>query len=73
MSYFLPYIHGKNKQKLNQIGIGFDFRSEFSILEGSVGKDVINFRVDMRLSLYIDNKSKDGKGPTQELDVNSRS
>ena len=73
MSYFLPYIHGKNKQKSNQVGNGFDFRSEFSIPEGSVGKDVINFRVDMRLPLYIDNKSKDGKGPTQELDVKSRS
>ena len=46
--------------------------SEFSFSDGSVGKNVIIFGVDMTSALYIDNKKKDikilGKGPTQGLD-----
>ena len=43
-----------------------------SLPDGSVGKNVIIFRVDMNSSVLIDNKKKDilipGKGSTQELD-----
>ena len=42
------------------------------MLDGSVGKNVIVFGVDMSSSVHIDNKKKDifilGIGPTQELD-----
>ena len=46
--------------------------SEFLLPDGSVGKNVIVFRVDMSSSMHIDNEKKDililGKGPTQGLD-----
>ena len=45
--------------------------SEFSLPDGSVGKNVIIFGVDMNSSVHIDNKKKDisivGKGPVQAL------
>ena len=48
--------------------IGFDSRSEFSLPDGSVGKYIMNFGVDMNSSEHIDNKKKkiliQGKGPT---------
>ena len=52
-------------------------RSEFSLPDGSVGKNAIISDVDMCSSVHIDNKGKDililGKSPTQRLDyVNSR-
>ena len=40
-------------------GIGFDLRSEFSLTDGSVGKNVIIFGVDMSSSVHIDNEGKD--------------
>ena len=47
-------------------------RSEFSLPDGSVGKNVIIFRVDMSSSVHIDNKKKDililGISSTQGLD-----
>ena len=53
-------------------GIGFDSHSEISLLDGSVGKNVIIFGVDMSSSVHIDNKKKDtlivGIGPKQRLD-----
>ena len=53
-------------------GIGFDLRSEFSLPDSSMGKNVIIFGVDMSSSMHIDNKKIDisilGKGPTQGLD-----
>ena len=53
-------------------GIGFDSRSQFSLLDGSVGKNPIIFGVDMSSSVHIDNKKKYililGKGPMQGLD-----
>ena len=53
-------------------GIGFDLRSEFSLPDGSVGKNVIIFGVDMSSSVHIDNKKKYilifCKNPTQGLD-----
>ena len=46
-------------------------RIEFLLPDGSVGKNVITFGVDMSSSVHIDNKGKDililGKGPTQGL------
>ena len=53
-------------------GIEFNFRSEFSLPGGSVGKNVIMSGVDMSSSVHIDDKGKDiliiGKGTTQRLD-----
>ena len=40
-------------------------RSEFSLTDGCIGKNVIILRADMISSGHIDNK---GKGPTQGLD-----
>ena len=52
-------------------GIGFDSHSKFSLPDGSVGKNVITFGVNMCSSMYIDNNKKYililGKGPTQGL------
>ena len=46
--------------------------SEFSLPDGSVGKNVIIFGVEMSSAVHIDNKRKYtliiGKGPTQGLD-----
>ena len=51
--------------------IGFDSRSEFSLPDGSVGKNVIILEVDMSSSVHIDNKKKNilifGIGLTQTL------
>ena len=52
-------------------GIGFVMRIEYSLPDGSVGKNVISFWADMSSSVHIDNKERDnsilGKGPTHEL------
>ena len=51
-------------------GIGFNSCSKFSLIDGSLDKNVISFGVAMRSSVHIDNKKKDililGKGPTQD-------
>ena len=39
-------------------GIGFDSRSEFSLPDGSMGKNVIIFGADRSSSVHIDNKKK---------------
>ena len=39
-------------------GIGFNLRSEFSLPDGSVGKNFILFGVDMSLFVHTDNKKK---------------
>ena len=61
-----------DKYKYSSYGIEFDSRSEFSLPDGRMGKNVIIFGVDMSSSVHIDNKGKDilvlGEGPTQELD-----
>ena len=53
--------------------MGFDSRSKFLFTNGSFGKNVIIFGVDMSSSVHIDNKGKDisilGEGPTQGLDA----
>ena len=61
-----------DKYKYIGYGIGFDSRSEFSLPDGSYGKNVIIFGADMSSSVHVDKKGKDilvlGKGPTQGLD-----
>ena len=53
-------------------GIGLDLHSEFSLADGSLGKNVIIFEVDMSSSVHIVNKNKDnsflGEGPTHGSD-----
>ena len=53
-------------------GVAFTSRSDFSLLDGSMGKNIIIFGVDMSSSVHIDNKKKDiltlGFGPKQGLD-----
>ena len=62
-----------HKYVYNGYGIGFNLRSEFSLPDGSVGKNFfIIFGVDMSSSVHIDNKGKDililGIGSIQGLD-----
>ena len=61
-----------DKYKYSGYGIGFDTRSEFSLPDGNVGKNVIIFGADMGSSVHIDKISKDilifGEGPAQGLD-----
>ena len=62
--------------KQNGYGIRLDFRSEFSLPDGNMRKNVIVFGADMSSSviseLIIDDKGKDvlalGEGPTHSLD-----
>ena len=53
-------------------GIGFDSRSEFSLPDGSMGKNAMMFGVDMSSFVHIDNKKKMflifGKCSSQGLD-----
>ena len=60
------------KYKCSGDGIGFDYRSEFSLTDSSVDKNVISFGVDMSSSVHIDNKNKYilmlCKGATRGLD-----
>ena len=57
-----------DKYKFTGYGIGFDSCGEYSLPDGSLGKNVIIFGVDMSSSVHIDNKGKDililGIGPT---------
>ena len=52
-------------------GTPFDSRLEFSLLDASVGKNVIIFGIDMSSSVYIDNKKNYililGKGPNARI------
>ena len=61
-----------DKYKYGGYGLGFDPCSEFSLPDGSTGKDVIISGADMSLSVHIDNKGKNifilGEGLTQGLD-----
>ena len=64
--------HFHDKYKYSGYGIGFDSRSQFSFIDGSIRKNVIIFGADMSSSVQVDNKEKDiliiGEGPTQGLD-----
>ena len=61
-----------DKYKYSGYGIRCDSRLKFSLPDGSMGKNIIIFEVDMGSSVHIDNKKKDililGIGPTQGLD-----
>ena len=61
----------RGKHVCSSYGNGFNLHSEFSLPDGSVGKNVIIFGVDMSSSGHIDNKKKDililGIGPAQGL------
>ena len=47
-----------DKYKNTGYGIAFESRGEFSLPDGSVGKNVIIFGVDISSSVDIDNKEK---------------
>ena len=61
-----------DKYKYSGYGIGFDSHSEFSLPDGRMGRNAINFGADMSSSVHVDNKNKNililGEGPTQWLD-----
>ena len=52
--------------------IGFDSRSEFSLPDDTMGKNVIIFGTDMSSSVHVGNMGKDvfvlGEEPTKTLD-----
>ena len=51
--------------------VEFDGTGAYLLPDGSFGRNVVIFGVDMNSSVHIDNKGKDililGKGPTQKL------
>ena len=61
-----------DKYKCSCYGIGFYLRSEFSLPDGSMGKNVIVFLVDMTSFVHIDKQQKNNsivvKSSTQGLD-----
>ena len=61
-----------DKYKYSGYDIGFDSRSEFLFTDGSLGKNVIIFGVDMSSSVHSGNKNKNviilGERPTQGSD-----
>ena len=61
-----------DKYKYSVYGIGFDSGSGFLFTDGSMGKHVIIFGVDISSFVHIDNRNKDililGEGPSQRLD-----
>ena len=64
-----------DKYVYNNYSIGFDSCSDFSLPDGSVGKNIIIFGVGMSSSVHIHNKKKDiwilDKRSTQGLDDTS--
>ena len=60
-----------DKYSYNGYGIRFDTHGYHSLSEGSVGKSVIIYGVDMSSSMHIDKEGKDililGKGATEGL------
>ena len=61
-----------DKYKWRGYDIGFDSRSEFSLPDGTMGKNAIISGADVGSSMHIDNNGNDtlilGEGATQELD-----
>ena len=57
-----------DKDKYSSYGIGFNSRSQFPFIDGSMGKNVIIFGADMSSFVHVDNNEKDililGEGPT---------
>ena len=68
----LAKIADRDKYVHSGFGIGFDSRSELSLPDGRVCKNVIIFGADTSSSVHIDNKGKDililGIDPTHGLD-----
>ena len=64
-----------DKNKYSGYGIGFDRTGVDLLPDGSFGRNVVIFGVDMSSSVQVDNKGKDslilGKGPTQGLGEHS--
>ena len=64
-----------DKNKYSGYGIGFGRSSIYLLPDGSFGRNVVIFGVDMSSSVHVDNKGKDtlilGKGPMQRLVENS--
>ena len=64
-----------DKNKYSGYGIGFDRTGVYLLPDGSFGRNVVIFGVDMSSSVHVDNKGKDililGKGPTQRLGEHS--
>ena len=64
-----------DKNKYSGYGIGFDRTGVYLLPDGSFGRNVVIFGVDMSSSVHVDNKGKDililGKGPTQGLGEHS--
>ena len=64
-----------DKNKYSGYGIGFDRTGIYLLPDGSFGRNVIFFGVDMNSSIHVDNKGKGililGKGPTQGLGEHS--
>ena len=64
--------HDPDKYKYSGYGIRFHLRSEFSLPDGSMDKNLVIFGVDMSSSVLNDDKKKDtlilGKARTQRLD-----
>ena len=67
----LTKIADPEKYVYSGYGVGFDTQIEYSLPDGSVGKNVIIFEADMSLSVNIDNEIKGilvlGKGKPQGL------
>ena len=58
-----------DKFKYSGYAIGFDSRSEFSLPDGIVGRNVIIFGADLSSSVHVDNKKRHFyEGSTQGLD-----
>ena len=61
-----------DKYKYSGYSLGFDSRSQFSLPDGTYGKNAIIFGADMTSSVHVDNNGKDililGEGSTQGLD-----
>ena len=64
-----------DKNKYSGYGIGFDRTGIYLLPDGSFGRNVVIFGVDMSSSVHVDNKGKDililGSGPTQGLGEHS--
>ena len=64
-----------NADSYSGYSIGFDSLSKFSFTDGSIGKNVIIFGVDMSSYVHTDNTNKDililTEGQTKRLDDNT--
>ena len=54
----LIQIDYNNADSYSGYDIGFDTRGEYSLPDGSIGRNVIIFEVDISSSVYVDNKGK---------------